>query len=202
MVVIECSVPNCTLKTNDVSEALAIALITNHDLAHRPSAPLNTDANPALTTSRGPKLERLKIDIAVTIEEWNVFTRRWGPDRLRDRRRLGTLPAIAVRRTWPWGQVAQGQSQRGHWNSTPPTRCHALPNSNSSCPLRATHRASPAKARARLSNRASCTCFRSPCEKIIASLWRGNSSRDLKTELYMRVWELCCRSELWSWSSV
>ena len=56
MVVIECSVPNCTFKTNDVSEALAIALITSHDLAHRPSAPLNTDANPALTTTRVPKL--------------------------------------------------------------------------------------------------------------------------------------------------
>ena len=62
MVVIECSVPNCTFKTN-VSEALAIALITNHDLAHRPSAPLDTDANPALTTTRGPKLERPKIDM-------------------------------------------------------------------------------------------------------------------------------------------
>ena len=74
----------------------------------------------------------------------------------------------------------------------------SIPNSNSSCPLRATHRASPAKASARLSNRASCTCFRSPCEKIIASLWRRNSSRDLKTELCTRVWELCCRSELWT----
>ena len=42
------------------------------------------------------------------------------------------------------------------------------------------HRASSAKVRARLSNRVSCTCFRSPCEKTIASLWRENSSRDLK----------------------
>ena len=40
--------------------------------------------------------------------------------------RLPALPALAVHRTWPWGQLAQGQSQRGHWNSTPPTRCHAL----------------------------------------------------------------------------
>ena len=31
--------------------------------------------------------------------------------------------------------------------------------------------------------------------EIIASLWRENSSRDLKTELCMRVFELCSRSE-------
>ena len=93
--------PHCTFKTNDVPEALAIALITS--LAHRPSAPLNTGANPALTITRVPKLQRPKIDIAVTIEEWNVFTRRWGPDRLRDRRRLGTLPALAVHRNLTLG---------------------------------------------------------------------------------------------------
>ena len=38
--------------------------------------------------------------------------------------------------------------------------------------------------------------------EIIASLWRENSSRDLKTELCTRVLELCSRSESWSWSSV
>ena len=34
--------------------------------------------------------------------------------------------------------------------------------------------------------------------RIIASLWRENSSRDLKTELFARVLELCSRSESWS----
>ena len=34
--------------------------------------------------------------------------------------------------------------------------------------------------------------------EIIASLWRENSSRDLKTELCTRVLELCSRSESWS----
>ena len=38
--------------------------------------------------------------------------------------------------------------------------------------------------------------------EIIASLWRENSSRDLKTEPFARVLELCSRSESWSWSSV
>ena len=74
MVVIECSVPDCTFATEDVSEALAIALITNHNIAHRVPAPT---APPAPTATSGPKLERPKVNIGVTLEEWNVFTRRW-----------------------------------------------------------------------------------------------------------------------------
>ena len=34
--------------------------------------------------------------------------------------------------------------------------------------------------------------------EIIVSLWRENSSRDLKTELLARVLELCSRSEMLS----
>ena len=77
MVVIECSVPNCTFTTADVSEALAIALLSNHDLAHRNPAPTVADAAPAPTAPGGPKLERPKVDIGITTEGWNVFTRRW-----------------------------------------------------------------------------------------------------------------------------
>ena len=77
MVVIECSVPNCTFTTDDVSEALAIALLSNHNLAHCNLVPTIADAAPAPTPPRGPKLERPKVDVGVTIEEWKVFTRRW-----------------------------------------------------------------------------------------------------------------------------
>ena len=77
MVVIKCSVPNCTFTTDDVSEALAIALLSNHNLAHCNLVPTIADAAPAPTAPRGPKLEWPKVDVGVTIEEWNVFTRRW-----------------------------------------------------------------------------------------------------------------------------
>ena len=77
MVVIECSVPDCTFTTDDVSEALAIALLSNHNLAHCNLVPTIADAAPAPTAPRGPKLEWPKVDVGVTIEEWNVFTRRW-----------------------------------------------------------------------------------------------------------------------------
>ena len=76
MVVIACTVPTCEFKTADVSEAVAIALLANHGLAHERALP--TVAGPSLPpVPRGPKLERPKVNIGVSTEEWNVFTRRW-----------------------------------------------------------------------------------------------------------------------------
>ena len=77
MVVIACTVPACDFKIDDVSEALAIALLANHGLAHQ--RPLPTVAGPSLPpVPRGPKLEQpIKVNIGVSTEEWNVFTRRW-----------------------------------------------------------------------------------------------------------------------------
>lgn len=77
MVVMECSVPNCTFTPDNVSEALAIALLTNHDLPHCDPAPIVIDTAPAPTATGGPKLERPKVNVGVTIEECNIFTRHW-----------------------------------------------------------------------------------------------------------------------------
>jgi hypothetical protein len=74
MVVVECSVPQCDFKTNDVSEALAVALLSNHGLAHQNTVPaVSTQPAP---TFQGPKHERPKIDVGVSTEDWNVFVRR------------------------------------------------------------------------------------------------------------------------------
>ncbi|XP_044170488.1 uncharacterized protein LOC122954502 [Acropora millepora] len=76
MVVIACTIPTCDFKTDDVSEALAIALLANHGLAHQYTLPHTT--GPLLPpVPRGPKLERPKVNIGVSTEEWNLFTRRW-----------------------------------------------------------------------------------------------------------------------------
>ncbi|XP_068189721.1 uncharacterized protein [Antennarius striatus] len=72
----ECSVPDCAFRTNDVSEALAIALLTNHGLAHQ-SAPAVMAAPAQAHTPQGPKLDRPRVDVGVSIEEWNVFLHRW-----------------------------------------------------------------------------------------------------------------------------
>ncbi|KAL9975404.1 hypothetical protein ACROYT_G012562 [Oculina patagonica] len=72
MVVVACSVPGCKFKTSDVSEPPAIALLGNHSLAHQSSVAQSTPA-----ALQGPKLERPKINVGVSIEDWNVFLRRW-----------------------------------------------------------------------------------------------------------------------------
>ncbi|XP_068753710.1 uncharacterized protein [Montipora capricornis] len=76
MVVIACTIPTCDFKTADVSEALAIALLANHGLAHQCTLP-NTTGPSLPPVPRGPKLERPKVNTGVSTEEWNVFTRRW-----------------------------------------------------------------------------------------------------------------------------
>ncbi|KAK2563731.1 Uncharacterized protein P5673_012717 [Acropora cervicornis] len=76
MVVIACTIPTCDFKTDDVSEALAIVLLANHGLSHQYTLPHTT--GPLLPpVPRGPKLERPKVIIGVSTEEWNLFTRRW-----------------------------------------------------------------------------------------------------------------------------
>ena len=68
MVVVECSVPHCEFKTLDASEALAIALLTNHGLAHQNTAPTATASAPE-PVLRGPKLDRPKVNVGVSSEE-------------------------------------------------------------------------------------------------------------------------------------
>ena len=68
MVVVNCSVPGCNFQTDDVSEGIAIALLTNHGLAHTQAVP---------TIIRGPTLDRPQVNVGISNEEWNVFVRRW-----------------------------------------------------------------------------------------------------------------------------
>ena len=68
---VQCPIDGCTFSTGDVSEAIAVPLINTHAISHTS----HTVANPA--RSRGPKLERPKVDIGVSMEQWNMFERRW-----------------------------------------------------------------------------------------------------------------------------
>ena len=72
MVVVTCSVPSCEFRSNDVSEPLAIAILANPGLAHQPQGGTTTVA-----PANQPKLERPRVDLGITTEEWNVFVRRW-----------------------------------------------------------------------------------------------------------------------------
>lgn len=56
-----------------MSKALNIDLLTNHGYQSPPvmAAPAQDP------TPQGPKLDRPKVDIGISIEEWNVSTCRW-----------------------------------------------------------------------------------------------------------------------------
>ena len=72
----ECPFPECPYATpEDASEAQSIAYLSAHQIAHMPGARQATATN--VSTPRGPKLDRPMVDVGVSLEEWNVFTRRW-----------------------------------------------------------------------------------------------------------------------------
>ena len=70
MVVVDCPVDGCDYSTQDVSEALAIALLTIH-------GPTHTAHTPEPLPVKGPRLERPQVNVGISTEEWNVFIRRW-----------------------------------------------------------------------------------------------------------------------------
>ena len=76
MVQLHCPFPGCQYDTPECSEAVACALLTAHSPVHM-YGPNQAAAAAPTTHNRGPKMERPKVDIGVTQEEWNIFTRRW-----------------------------------------------------------------------------------------------------------------------------
>eukprot|EP00794_Sanderia_malayensis_P012611 gene12611-13899_t len=63
--------------SNAVSEALAIALLANHGLAHSTTSPSIPPPAHHAPAPRGPKFDGPKIDVGISIEVWNLFVRRW-----------------------------------------------------------------------------------------------------------------------------
>ena len=60
--------PDCTYTTEDVTEAVAIALLNAHMHSHTQSSKVKRG---------GPKLDRPVIEAGASMEEWNLFTRKW-----------------------------------------------------------------------------------------------------------------------------
>ena len=72
MVVIDCAYPGCAFQSEDAPEAVACAILQSHAFSHATPGP-----NSVRAPSEGPKLTRPSIDVGVSLEAWNVFTRRW-----------------------------------------------------------------------------------------------------------------------------
>ena len=71
MLSIKCPIPVCPYETPESSEAVTCALLAAHSTIHMAGPPR------AAVVIKGPKLDRPKVNIGVTLEEWNIFKRRW-----------------------------------------------------------------------------------------------------------------------------
>ena len=78
MVIISCAFPGCDFKSEDVTEAIACALLQSHAFIHNSaSAVYQRDEPTQARKCPGLILERPCIDIGVSMEDWNLFLRRW-----------------------------------------------------------------------------------------------------------------------------
>ena len=71
MLSIKCPITDCPYETPESSEAVTCAQLAAHSTIHL-AGPLH-----AAVVIQDPKLERPKVNIGVTLEEWNIFKRRW-----------------------------------------------------------------------------------------------------------------------------
>ena len=78
MTILTCPIPGCGFATQDVDVVGAAAILTVHNNMHIAAPP----PAPAPAPSRGPKLERPKLALNSTNEDWNAFFRRWESFRL------------------------------------------------------------------------------------------------------------------------
>ena len=72
-----CPLPNCEYTTGDQTEPVAIAYLNAHMYAHMQPAPVPQPAAANVVRRSGPKLDRPTIETGVSMEEWNMFQRRW-----------------------------------------------------------------------------------------------------------------------------
>ena len=72
MPILNCPIADCGFATPDIDMNGAVAILNIHGSIHQ-----NAPRGPVAPTVRAPKLERPKIKMNATSEEWNAFHRRW-----------------------------------------------------------------------------------------------------------------------------
>ena len=74
MVIVRCPAPGCTYCTDDLPPEVVVPLLNIHAIVHSKA--------PAISGSKGPKLDRPSVDLGINEETWNNFIRRWKTFRL------------------------------------------------------------------------------------------------------------------------
>ena len=67
---IQCPIEGCSYATGNVPEAVAVVLMSTHAISH-------SQATNISHSHTGPKLDRPKIGLGSSMEQWNIFTRKW-----------------------------------------------------------------------------------------------------------------------------
>ena len=69
--------PRCDFKTPEgLAKSIALVVFNAHVTEHMPTPAAAQAPPPTALAPRGPKLERPKVDLGVSMEEWNVYERR------------------------------------------------------------------------------------------------------------------------------
>ena len=72
----KCPIPDCDYATGEQTEPVAIAYFNAHMYVHTHPPPTQP-ASTSVAHRNGPKLDRPTIETGVSMEEWNMFERRW-----------------------------------------------------------------------------------------------------------------------------
>jgi len=83
----QCPAPECTFQTAEAEASVVAVLLSIHaSTVHTPQA------TASVSTPRGPKLDRPRVDSGIDEETWNAFIRRWDAFRLGSGITIGEAP--------------------------------------------------------------------------------------------------------------
>ena len=172
MVKVKCSVPNCQFETDDASEALVIAILANHGLAHQNSQPVSTSRPPwpeTRATKSGHRRDNRRVErICSPLGRF--------PEWIRDRRGISPLPAFSMCRDRARRQPSKGQPKGCFWHPARVAGRHAVPSGHPDSHWGPAHWA----AAATTGTWRAIPCF---CSE---GAWK---SRDLRVYGGVRVWQ-------------
>ena len=67
---IRCPIDGCQYATGSVPESVAVVLLSTHAISH-------TSSQNVSSVQSGPKLERPKVMLGISMEQWNLFMQKW-----------------------------------------------------------------------------------------------------------------------------
>lgn len=78
MVILACAFEGCEFKTSDLTEPTALTILQSHIYSHASAVDRTSNrVHQIRDAAVAPKLDRPQVDVGVSLEQWNIFVRRW-----------------------------------------------------------------------------------------------------------------------------